>query len=78
MSARPAFHQMKIIGPYLLSARELEVAKSLARGETIMQIAERLGVNQSAVSNYRSRAEQKLGLYNRFQLAAYAKEAGWV
>lgn len=61
-----------------LSARELEVAKALGRGERVGQIAARLGVNVSAVSNYVRHAQEKLGLYNRFQLAAYAKDAGWV
>jgi DNA-binding NarL/FixJ family response regulator len=75
MSVRATFRKVSV---FTLSARELEVAKGLAKGETVSAIAERLGINASAVSNYRRHAQEKLGLYNRFQLAAYAQEMGWV
>lgn len=67
----------RTIAPYLLSAREMEVAKALARNETVTAIAQAMGISSSAVGNYRRSAQEKLGVYNRFQLAAYAKEQGW-
>lgn len=72
--SRQSFHKASV---FTLSAREMEVAKGLAANETVGAIALRLGINPSAVSNYRRRAQEKLGLYNRFQLAAFAKEQGW-
>jgi DNA-binding CsgD family transcriptional regulator len=74
MNQRASFHKTSV---FTLSARELEVAKGLAANETVGQIALRLGINASAVSNYRRRAQEKLGLYNRYQLAAFARDQGW-
>jgi DNA-binding NarL/FixJ family response regulator len=75
MSIRSAFRKVSV---YSLSTREMEVAKALGKGETVSDIATRLGISRSAVSNMRRNAQEKLGLYNRFQLAAYAVEMGWV
>jgi DNA-binding NarL/FixJ family response regulator len=75
MTLRSAFRKLSV---FTLSAREMEVARGLARGETVSDIAQRLGINVSAVSNYRRHAQEKIGVYNRFQLAAWAKEQGWV
>jgi DNA-binding CsgD family transcriptional regulator len=65
------------VSAFALSARELEVARALARRESLGQIAQRLGITPQNVSATIVRAKNKLGLFNRFQLAAYAKEAGW-
>lgn len=75
MSQRSAFHRATV---FELSQRELEVAKSLGRMESIGQIAQRLGVRPQAISSTIIRINGKLGLYNRFQLAEYVKGMGWV
>jgi two-component system, NarL family, invasion response regulator UvrY len=59
-----------------LSAREFEVLRMLARGETLAQIAARLLLSEKTVANYQSSIRQKLGASNNIQLLQNAARAG--
>ncbi len=61
-----------------LSERELEVARLLASGATMKEIAEQLGVSPRTLETYRARAMEKLGLKTRADLVRYAVGAGWL
>ena len=57
-----------------LSARELQVMKFLARGETNAEIAAELFICESTVRTHLQRILHKLGLQNKNQLVIYAAE----
>lgn len=61
-----------------LTPHERQIAALLGRGLTVNEIAVWLGVSHSAVSCAHRRASEKVGVYNRFQLAKHAQEQGWV
>jgi two-component system response regulator NreC len=66
----------KIVDPWqILSEREYEVIKRVARGYTNAEIAEDLTLSVKTVESYRARGMEKLGLRTRAQLvqAALAK-----
>jgi RNA polymerase sigma factor (sigma-70 family) len=60
----------------LLSARELEVLRLIARGHTHKEVAEQLHVSVKTIETYRARIATKLGLKTRAELVKYAMEAG--
>jgi two-component system nitrate/nitrite response regulator NarL len=55
-------------GVHLLSKRETEVVRSLARGLSNREIAERLGLSQHTVKHHLFRIFDKLGVSNRIEL----------
>jgi two-component system, NarL family, response regulator NreC len=57
-----------------LTARELEVLRLLARGNTNRQIAGVLGLSVRTVENHRANLMGKLGLVSRVELVNYAEE----
>ena len=59
-----------------LSHREIEIVVALAEGLTNREIAERVGINESAVASDLSRVLRKLGLRNRVQVAVWAVRQG--
>ncbi|HTW38449.1 MAG TPA: response regulator transcription factor [Steroidobacteraceae bacterium] len=59
-----------------LTAREFEVLRLLARGETLARIAEKLGVSEKTVANHQSAVREKLGMRNGVQLARFAEQLG--
>ena len=59
-----------------LTAREFEVLRLLARGETLARIAEKLGVSEKTVANHQSAVRDKLGIRNGVQLARLAERLG--
>lgn len=59
-----------------LTAREFEVLRLLARGETLGRIAEKLGVSEKTVANHQSAVREKLGIRNGVQLARFAEQLG--
>jgi two-component system, NarL family, invasion response regulator UvrY len=59
-----------------LTARELEVLRLLAGGETVKRIGERLGLSEKTVANHQSAIREKLGARNGVQLARMAAELG--
>lgn len=59
-----------------LTAREFEVLRLLARGETVRAIGEKLGLSEKTVANHQSVIREKLGARNGVQLARAAAEIG--
>jgi two-component system invasion response regulator UvrY len=59
-----------------LSAREFEVLRQLARGQSIREIARSMGLNPKTVSNHQSAIRQKLGAESATQLLSIAKGFG--
>jgi two-component system response regulator NreC len=62
----------------LLSEREAQVIKQVARGHTNQEIAEKLSLSVKTVETYRARAMEKLGLSSRAALVRYAMEKDWL
>jgi DNA-binding NarL/FixJ family response regulator len=65
-------------GHEVLSNRELEVFKLIARGEPLVQIGERLHLSPNTVTSYRSRILDKMGLSSNAELTRYALEHGLI
>ncbi len=61
-----------------LSEREFHVFLSLARGDSVGEIANRLSLSEKTVSTYRTRLLEKMGLCNNADLVRYAVKAGLV
>jgi len=59
-----------------LSARELEVVRLVARGETNKEMARRLGLSENTVKTYLRRAYRKLGCQTRSEAAALIARSG--
>lgn len=60
----------------LLSDRELQVLRLVARGYSSKQIAGQIFVSAKTVETYRARLLEKLGLRTRSELVAYAVNTG--
>ncbi len=60
----------------ILSGRELEVLKLVARGYTSQQIAQQILVGVKTVETYRSRLVAKLGLRTRSDVVRFAVQMG--
>ncbi|MFD2603129.1 MULTISPECIES: response regulator transcription factor [Flavobacterium] len=61
---------VKSINPLeTLSARELEIAGMLVKGEGNLEISNKLGIGMSTVSTYKSRIFEKLGVTNVLTMA---------
>ncbi|CAM6910818.1 TPA: response regulator transcription factor [Enterobacter kobei] len=56
-----------------LSNRELQVLGYIARGELLVEIAEKLHVSNKSVSTYKRRIMEKLGLSKTLELVEFAK-----
>jgi len=73
--ARPSSSEAKsAVGA--LTAREFEVLRLLARGETVRGIGEKLGLSEKTVANHQSAIREKLGARNGVQLARVAAGLG--
>ncbi|KUG06288.1 helix-turn-helix transcriptional regulator [Solirubrum puertoriconensis] len=59
-------------GPEVLSTRELEVLRLLAKGYTQQQVAEELFISPTTVNNHCARMREKLGLRGRNALLTFA------
>jgi two-component system invasion response regulator UvrY len=59
-----------------LTAREFEVLRLLARGDTVRHIGAKLGLSEKTVANHQSAIREKLGARNGVQLARVAAELG--
>lgn len=62
----------------VLSDREREVLRLLARGHTNQQVADRLCVSVKSVETYKARLMEKLGLRGRAELVRYALQHGFL
>jgi DNA-binding NarL/FixJ family response regulator len=61
---------LKDINPLdTLSAREIEIAGMLVKGEGNLEIANKLGIGMSTVSTYKSRIFEKMGVTNIVAMA---------
>jgi two-component system response regulator NreC len=60
----------------LLSPREKEIIKLIAKGYTSSEIAKKLVLSQSTIHSHRSNLMKKLGLDSRHELIKYALERG--
>ena len=60
----------------VLSTREIEVLRLLAKGLDREEIAIALGINVKTVSTYRTRLLQKLGGHTTVDLVRYALDEG--
>jgi two-component system response regulator NreC len=60
----------------ILSDRELQVLRLVARGYSSRQIAKQILVGVKTVETYRSRLAQKLGLRTRSEIVRYAVQMG--
>lgn len=58
----------------VLTRREVDVARLLAKGNTNRQIAELLGISIRTVESHRANLMGKLGLSSRVELVTYAEE----
>lgn len=58
-----------------LSARETEVIRAIARGRTNQEIAAALFITLSTVKSHLAAIQQKLGVRNRVEIAAWAWES---
>lgn len=58
----------------VLTPRELDILRLLARGNTNRQIAALLSLSMRTVENYRGNLKGKLGLDSRVELVNYAEE----
>lgn len=59
-----------------LTAREFEVLRLLAQGDTVKRIGEKLGLSEKTVANHQSAIREKLGARNSVQLARAAAQLG--
>ncbi|MET7300225.1 response regulator transcription factor [Embleya sp. NPDC005575] len=58
-----------------LSARETEVIRAIARGRTNQEIAAALFITLSTVKSHLATIQNKLGVRNRVEIAAWAWES---
>lgn len=65
-------------GPAVLTEREREVLRRVARGLSNAQLAEHLGLSHATVKTHVSRVLGKLELHDRAQLVVFAYETGMV
>jgi DNA-binding NarL/FixJ family response regulator len=71
--APPAAQLVDAQGARLLSAREEDVVRCLARGLTNIQIASELKLTENTVKNYLFRIFNKLGVSSRVEVVIYAR-----
>ncbi|MFZ0446949.1 MAG: response regulator transcription factor [Bacillus sp. (in: firmicutes)] len=70
------FGSMKVDNP--LTDREKEVLRMAAEGKTSKEISAELYLSAGTVRNYMSEIINKLGVKNRIEAAATAREKGWI
>jgi DNA-binding NarL/FixJ family response regulator len=68
LAATPTVRAVGANGMDLLSKREMEVVRCLARGLTNREIAKQMGLSQHTVKNYLFRVFDKLGVSSRVEL----------
>jgi DNA-binding NarL/FixJ family response regulator len=61
-----------------LTAREVEILKLLATGQSNKQVARRLEISEKTVRNHVSHMYEKLGIYDRSQAVLYAVRKGLI
>jgi len=61
-----------------LSAREIQIMKLLAVGNTVRNVASKLGLAASTVDNHKSRLKKKLGIHKAAELTRIAMREGLI
>lgn len=61
----------------LLSPRERHVLEQVARGLSLKEIANELGISTKTVETYKARASEKIGLTKRSSIVEFALERSW-
>lgn len=61
-----------------LTAREMEVLRSLAKGDTTRAIANRLNISSATVNNHIKNIRNKLGAHTRLEAIRHAESAGLI
>ncbi len=60
----------------LLTTRQLEVLRHLARGDSVKEIAKQMHLSQKSVDSHKYRIMSKLGIHDRVELARFAIREG--
>lgn len=60
----------------LLTSRQLEVLRHLARGDSVKEIARQMHLSQKSVDSHKYRIMSKLGIHDRVELARFAIREG--
>ncbi|HEY1111431.1 MAG TPA: response regulator transcription factor [Opitutaceae bacterium] len=66
------------LAPGVLSRREQEVIRLVARGYSHREISDELGVGLKTIETYKARSMEKLGLETRSELIRHAVAVGWL
>lgn len=61
-----------------LTARQLDIVKLIALGNSNEKVAEVLGISEQTVKNHLSAVFRKLGVHDRTQAVIYALRHGWL
>jgi DNA-binding NarL/FixJ family response regulator len=61
-----------------LTAREIDVLKLTALGQTNKETARRIDIGVKSVETFKARGMEKLGLKTRAELVRYAAAQGWL
>lgn len=61
-----------------LPRRKLELAKLLASGCSNKEAADKMGLTEGTVANYRAKIYRALGVHDTASLAHYALHQGWI
>ena len=75
---RPTTSDASDIADVTLSAREEDVLRRIAWGESNKAIARELGISVRTVETYKTRFSEKLGLAARSDIVRYAVRKGWM
>lgn len=62
----------------LLSERDLEILKLVARGHTNKELASRMHLSVKTIEGYKAKINAKLGLSSRAEMVEYALKRGWL
>lgn len=64
--------------PEVLSERETEVLRQIARGFSNKEVAAQLSISVKTVETYKTRIMEKIGLRGRADIVRYALRRGWL
>jgi two-component system, NarL family, nitrate/nitrite response regulator NarL len=65
-------------GAFGLTSRELEIVATVAAGYSNAEIAKKFGISEQTVKHHLSRAFDRVGVFNRLELALFAVNHGLV
>jgi DNA-binding NarL/FixJ family response regulator len=74
LARQPAARSPAAAAASQLSQRELDIARSIARGRTNQEIAAELFISLSTVKTHLARIQNKLGVRNRVEIATWSWE----